>query len=245
MYVVSGDFTQVGYIYKIDDTTSASELLSGTKDEFGCNISYVMGVTATTANQSSLAVNGIPDDHLLNAYGLLQVKVDKSLIDGVFDPYNDDVVSSISSANYISVGFHTVSPQTLSDPTDVVEQNTWVYGVSASDIKQLGGDGNFYYVYLTTSESIYDAAMSASNYPSGTMPTYAPIVSVDGQGHKGFLLYNGNTSDVQGAMLMRIRNGNYDNADLAQFKSATCYDTVSVNQRFVNEWVAFGGDLPP
>ncbi len=52
-----------------------------------------------------------------------------------------------------------------------------------------------------------------------------------------------NTSDVQGAMLMRIRNGNYDdNADLAQFKSATCYDTVSVNQPFVNEWVAFGGN---
>ncbi|MDA1204056.1 MAG: hypothetical protein O3A75_07135 [Verrucomicrobia bacterium] len=69
-----------------------------------------------------------------------------------------------------------------------------------------------------------------------------PIVSPDGEGQKGYLLYNGNSSDLQGAMLMRIRNGNYTNDDLAEFFAGPCYDTVDVNQPFVNGWTELRGN---
>ena len=222
------DSAQNGSTFKIDEETSSSNFLSGSKDEDGCNISYLLGVTAIQENQN---LYGIPNDDHFAPYTSLQVKVDKSLIDGVFDPYLDEVVPSGSPANYISIGFHTIG--------QAVQKNIWDYGVSAHDIKQLGGDDNFYYVYFTTSPDVYEAAMTASGYQIDERPVYPPIVSPDGQRQKGYLLYNGNSSDLQGAMLMRIRNGNYTNADLAEFFAAPCYDTADENQPFVNGWVVF------
>ena len=236
------DFAQIGSTFKIDQQTSSSAFLSGSTDGDGCNISYLLGVTATTATQANLDWNGIPDDDLLAPYTLIQVKVDKSLIDGVFDPYLDEVVPPDSPANYISIGFHTVGQGTLPSNIQTVKENTWDYGVSAHDIKQLGSDDGFYYVYLTTSQDVYQAAMTASGYQVEERPVYPPIVSPDGEGQKGYLLYNGNSSDLQGAMLMRIRNGNYTNDDLAEFFAAPCYDTVDVNQPFVNGWIELRGN---
>ena len=66
------------------------------------------------------------------------------------------------------------------------------------------------------SEDVYQAAMTASGYQVEERPVYPPIVSPDGEGQKGYLLYNGNSSDLQGAMLMRIRNGNYTNKNRKQ-----------------------------
>jgi len=235
--LVPTDSAQNGSTFKIDEETSSSTFLSGSKDEDGCNISYLLGVTATTDTQAKLGMNGIPYIGVLAPYTSLQFKVDKSLIDGVFDPYLDEVVPSGSPANYISIGFHTVGQSSLPSNIQIVLDNIWDYGVSAHDIKQLGSDDDFYYVYFTTSPDVYEAAMAASDYQVEERPVYPPIVSPDGQGQKGFLLYNGNSSDVQGAMLMRIRNGNYTNADLAEFYAAPCYDTVYENQPFVNGWV--------
>lgn len=226
--LVPTDFAQNGSTFKIDEKTSSSSFLSGSKDEDGCNISYLLGITAIQENQN---LYGIPNIDHLAPYTSLQVKVDKSLIDGVFDPYLDEVVPSGSPANYISIGFHTIG--------QAVEKNIWDYGVSAHDIKQLGSDDDFYYLYFTTSPDVYEAAMAASGYQVEERPVYPPIVSPDGQRQKGFLLYNGNSSDVQGAMLMRIRNGDYTNADLAEFYAAPCYDTANENQPFVNGWVVF------
>ena len=236
------DFAQIGSTFKIDQQTSSSAFLSGSTDGDGCNISYLLGVTATTATQANLDWNGIPDDDLLAPYTLIQVKVDKSLIDGVFDPYLDEVVPPDSPANYISIGFHTVGQGTLPSNIQTVKENTWDYGVSAHDIKQLGSDDGFYYLYLTTSQDVYQAAMAASGYQVEERPVYPPIVSPDGEGQKGYLLYNGNSSDLQGAMLMRIRNGNYTNDDLAEFFAAPCYDTVDVNQPFINGWIELRGN---
>ena len=237
------DFTQNGSAFKIDQQTSTANFLSGSTDGDGCNISYLLGVTATTLTQANLEWNGIPADHLLAPYTLIQVKVDKSLIDGVFDPYLDEVVPPDSPANYISIGFHTVSQGTLPSDIQTVKKNTWVYGVSAHDIKQLGSDDGFYYLYLTTSQDVYEAAMVASGDQVEERPVYPPIVSPDGEGQiKGYLLYNGNSSDLQGAMLMRIRNGNYTNTDLAEFLAAPCYNTVDENQPFVNGWIELRGN---
>ncbi|WP_341881462.1 DUF4114 domain-containing protein [Synechococcus sp. UW140] len=226
--LVPTDSAQKGSTFKIDEETSSSNFLSGSKDKDGCNISYLLGVTAIQENQN---LYGIPNIDHLAPYTSIQVKVDKSLIDGVFDPYLDRIVPLYSPANYISIGFHTIG--------QAVQSNTWDYGVSAHDIKQLGSDDDFYYVYFTTSPDVYEAAMAASGYPVYERPVYPPIVSPDGQRQKGYLLYNGNSSDLQGAMLMRIRNGNYTNADLEEFLAAPCYDTADENQPFVNGWVVF------
>ncbi|WP_368412282.1 hypothetical protein [Synechococcus sp.] len=113
--------------------------------------------------------------------------MDKSLIDGVFDPYLDEVVPLNSPANYISIGFHTVSQGSLPSNIQTVQENIWDYGVSAHDIKQLGSDDDFYYVYFTTSPDVYEAAMAASGYPVEERPVYPPIVSPDGQRQKGYL----------------------------------------------------------
>ena len=43
-------------------------------------------------------------------------------------------------------------------------------------------------------------------------------------------------------MLMRIRNGNYTNTDLAEFLAAPCYNTVDENQPFVNGWIELRGN---
>ena len=235
--LVPTDSAQNVSTFKIDHETSSSTFLSGSTDEYGCNISYLLGVTATKDTQANLDWNGIPDDELLAPYTSIQVKVDKSLIDGVFDPYLDEVVPLNSPANYISIGFHTVSQGSLPSNIQTVQENIWDYGVSAHDIKQLGSDDDFYYVYFTTSPDVYEAAMAASDYPVEERPVYPPIVSPDGQRQKGYLLYNGNSDDLQGGMLMRIRNGNYTNVDLAEFFAAPCYDTVDENQPFVNGWV--------
>jgi hypothetical protein len=235
-------FTQSASVYKIDDASSSENFLSGSKDLDGCNISYVLGGTATSANPANLSNNAIPAGSILDPYTLIQVKVDKSLIDGVFDPYLDEVVPSDSPANYISMGFHTVGQFSLPLGIQTIKKNTWNYGVSAHDIKQLGSDDDFYYLYFTTSQDVYEAAMVASGYQVDERPVYPPIVSPDGERRKGYLLYNGNTSDLQGAMLMRIRNGNYTNADLAEFFAAPCYDTVDVNQPFINGWIELRGN---
>ena len=240
-YLIPGGFAHAGSIYKIDKATSQSNSLSGTTAG-GCNISYVMGVTATSALQqdspSTLALNGIPAGGVLDPYSVLQFRIDKTLIDGVFDPYQDSVVGSSSTANYVSIGFHTAYSYLLPSGTDFVESNTTTYGISAVDIRQVPGDENFYYVYLTTSEDIYEAAMNNSGHAIDGLPDYPPIVAAQDSGQRGYLLYNDNVSYVQGAMLMRIRNGNYvDSPYLADFKAAPCADTVSVNSPYEASWI--------
>jgi hypothetical protein len=240
-YVIPGTFVHAGGIYKIDKTTSQSNSLSGTTAG-GCNISYVMGVTATSELQhdspNTLAVNGIPAGEVLEPYDVLQVKIDKALIDGVFDPYQDSVVGSSSTANYVSIGFHTAYSSLLPSGTDFTYTNTTTYGISAVDLRRVPGDDTFYYVYLTTSEDIYEAAMNASDYALDSLPAYPPIVAAQNSGQRGYLLYNDNVSYVQGAMLMRIRNGNYvDSPDLADFVAAPCYDTVGTNQPYEGSWI--------
>ena len=255
VYSFTEDFKQNASVYKIDAATSSSASLSGSKDEYGCSISYVLGGTATTYLQdavspygptygTTLEMNGIPSNNLLEPYNLIQVKIDKQLLDGVFNPYNDDTVSADGTANYISIGFHTAGSGTLPNGTDYTPSTTTLrYGVSAVDVVQLGGDDSFYYVYFTTSQSLYEEAMLQSGYSLDSLSSFAPVVSPAGTLQKGYLLYNKNSSDVQGGMLLRIRNGNYDTPDLQSFYSAQGYPTVDANEPYPASWIEIVGDV--
>jgi hypothetical protein len=217
-------------IYKLDLYSSSIDVISGVTDNDGCGISYVMGVVATnnfskeSLNSISIPYNVIPN------YSILTVSVQKSLLSQVFNPYIDDNISTDSTANYISIGVHTVLPNLLSDgDTPIVSSNVSYYGISATDIVSLGSnDTNNYYVHFTSSATIYQSVMSYFNSSIDSLPGTCPVVNMNNQ--VGFLLYNKNPDIYQGTMLLRIRNGNYDVNPLSNYKSSTCYPTTASNE---------------